>query len=116
MHDIEGGRDVFAVGNDIIKSSHLSSKPYLRDYSRTDINERAAVELVEYCLSNLAIQVHFFHFMRKVCQASDFLRCPRSQKLIKPELTMAPNELNKPLNGITKPNHPTRPNNHATTT
>jgi hypothetical protein len=43
MHDIESGRDVIALGNDIIKSSHLSNKPSLRDYSRTDMNERAAV-------------------------------------------------------------------------
>jgi hypothetical protein len=94
MHDIEGGRDVFALGNGIIKSSHLSNKPSLRDYSRSDISERAAVELVEYCLINLAIHVHSFHFMGKICQACDFLRCPRSQKLIKLELTMAPNGLN----------------------
>jgi hypothetical protein len=38
---------------------------------------------VEYCLSNLAIYVHSFHFIGKVCQACDFLHFPCSQKLIK---------------------------------
>lgn len=66
-----GGRDVFALGGVIVKSSHLRSdlskggRRSTRDYSYADKNEIRAVELAREALSGIKIPV--IYFADKVC-------------------------------------------------
>ncbi|KAI1479204.1 hypothetical protein F4774DRAFT_410279 [Daldinia eschscholtzii] len=60
----EGGRDVFALGSVIIKSSHLKVNPegrrIHRDYSYADANEVEAIHLAKKILGNIKVpQVYF---------------------------------------------------------
>ncbi|CAK7222404.1 hypothetical protein SCUCBS95973_004826 [Sporothrix curviconia] len=54
---VEGGRDVFALGTVIVKSSHLHSlvdgKPAEIDYTYADANEVAAVALAKSVLKDV---------------------------------------------------------------
>ncbi|KAI1504569.1 hypothetical protein F5X99DRAFT_19141 [Biscogniauxia marginata] len=60
----EGGRDVFALGSVIIKSSHLKVTPEgrrsSRDYSYADANEVEAIRLAKKVLDDIKVpQVYF---------------------------------------------------------
>ncbi|KAI1130224.1 kinase-like domain-containing protein [Nemania abortiva] len=60
----EGGRDVFALGSVIIKSSHLKVAPEgrrsQRDYSYADANEVEAIRLAKKILDDIKVpQVYF---------------------------------------------------------
>ncbi len=65
----DGGRDVFALGSVIIKSSHLhasvAGRRACRDYSLADANEVAATALVR-ALTTTDVQVPEFYFSSKV--------------------------------------------------
>lgn len=68
-NDDEKGRDVFAVGSVIIKTSHrkraLTSSTHFRDYSFADENEKAAIALVKARIPTL--RVPDIYFANKVC-------------------------------------------------
>jgi len=66
MYGFEGWRDIFALGNVIIKSSHLSATPPVRDFAMSDANEPVAIGLAAGCLRELGIQVPTIHFQGKV--------------------------------------------------
>jgi hypothetical protein len=85
-----GGRDVFALGSVIIKSAHLRSEDRetgseaSRDYSITDANEAAAIQLVSQTITAPRIL-----FWGKVCSlvpksqesdANHHPRCPDQRK------------------------------------
>lgn len=65
----DGGRDVFALGSVIIKSSHLKStlegRRACRDYSFADANEVKATALVRDVLLDVAVPEILF--ADKVC-------------------------------------------------
>lgn len=61
----EHGRDVFALGTVIVKSSHLRSH-CTRDHTLADMNEVAAIDLARKPLLELAIQVPEILFAAKV--------------------------------------------------
>ncbi|KAF2453257.1 kinase-like domain-containing protein [Lineolata rhizophorae] len=65
-NSVDGGRDVFALGSVIIKSSHQRSDAPKRDYAFADANEVAAIELVRDVLSMADVQVPTIHFAGKV--------------------------------------------------
>ncbi len=66
----DGGRDVFALGRVIIKSSHLKhilqGRRSERDYSFADANEVRAVAQVADVLKDTGIQVPHIFFAGKV--------------------------------------------------
>jgi hypothetical protein len=59
------GRDVFAVGSMIIKSSHLKNC-VVRGYSHADANEVQAIALARPILHGLGVKVPEVYFTRKV--------------------------------------------------
>lgn len=62
----EDGRDVFALGSVIVKSSHLKeTQPSERDYSYADANECKAVELARGVLGE-SVKVPNIYFAGKV--------------------------------------------------
>lgn len=67
--NIDGGRDVFALGTVIIKSSHLKEKLQgrraQRDYSFADKNEVEATALARRALGD--VKVPQIYFASKVC-------------------------------------------------
>ncbi|KLU91007.1 hypothetical protein MAPG_09532 [Magnaporthiopsis poae ATCC 64411] len=60
-----GGRDVFALGGVIVKSSHLNEDRG-RDYALADANEIAAIELARPALAELQIRVPEIYFAGKI--------------------------------------------------
>lgn len=60
-----GGRDVFALGRVIIKSTHLKADPG-RDYALADANEVAATALAGPVLEAIAIRVPKIYFASKI--------------------------------------------------
>ncbi|KAL4895860.1 kinase-like domain-containing protein [Aspergillus ambiguus] len=55
----EGGRDVFALGNVIVKSSHLHNTQEI-DYSFADANEVNAISIAEDILRNIRVPKIYF--------------------------------------------------------
>ncbi len=55
----EGGRDVFAFGNVIVKSSHLHNTPEI-DYSFADANEVEAISIAKDVLSGIRVPEIYF--------------------------------------------------------
>ena len=56
----EGGRDVFAVGSVIVKSSHLHKTKDEIDYSYADANEVKAIALAAAVLEEVRVpEIHF---------------------------------------------------------
>jgi COMPASS component SPP1 len=66
MYDIEGWRDIFALGSVILKSNHLSAAPPHRDHAWSDANEPIAIALVADYLGGIGIQVPIIYFQGKV--------------------------------------------------
>lgn len=62
----EGGRDVFALGSIIVKSSHLHGQGKEIDYSYADANECRAVGIARDVLGNLGVRVPRMYFAGKV--------------------------------------------------
>ncbi|KAI9883077.1 MAG: hypothetical protein M1823_005169 [Watsoniomyces obsoletus] len=66
----DGGRDVFALGSVIIKSSHLKEelegRRASRDYSLADRNEVEATTLVRQHLKDVSIQIPQIYFAGKI--------------------------------------------------
>lgn len=60
----EGGRDVFALGSVIVKSSHLHERPEI-DYAYADANEICAISIAKRTLKE--IKVPEIYFVGKVC-------------------------------------------------
>lgn len=55
----EGGRDVFALGNTIIKSSHLHCSQEI-DYSYADANEVRAISIAKSILEDIRVPEIYF--------------------------------------------------------
>ncbi|EPS34137.1 hypothetical protein PDE_09099 [Penicillium oxalicum 114-2] len=55
----EGGRDVFALGNVIVKSSHLHNTPEI-DYSFADANEVQAISIAKGVLGGIRVPEIYF--------------------------------------------------------
>lgn len=55
----EGGRDVFALGSVIVKSSHLHDTPEI-DYSFADANEVEAISIAKNVLGNIRVPKIYF--------------------------------------------------------
>ncbi|KAJ5121412.1 uncharacterized protein N7515_009373 [Penicillium bovifimosum] len=55
----EGGRDVFALGNIIVKSSHLHHEPEI-DYSFADANEVEAISIAKDVLTGIRVPEIYF--------------------------------------------------------
>ncbi|KAI3322292.1 hypothetical protein HD806DRAFT_536757 [Xylariaceae sp. AK1471] len=68
MYEIEGWRDVFALGSVIVKSSHLSATPPHRDHALADANEPAAIALAGDRLHEMGIQAPKIYFQGKIDQ------------------------------------------------
>ena len=61
----EGGRDVFALGSVIVKSSHLHARREKSqgaeiDYSYTDANESQAIALAKTVLKDVKVPENYF--------------------------------------------------------
>lgn len=56
----EGGRDVFAVGSVIVKSSHLHKTKDGIDYSYADANERKSIALAATVLDEVKVPEIYF--------------------------------------------------------
>lgn len=69
----EGGRDVFALGNIIVKSSHLHKEGEM-DYSYADSNEVKAITIARDALEELKIRAPVIYFHGKVCVLGRFAR------------------------------------------
>lgn len=61
----DGGRDVFALGNVIVKSSHLHQEAEI-DFSYADANEIKAIDLARSVLKG-DVRVPSIYFTGKVC-------------------------------------------------
>ena len=79
--NLDGGRDVFALGRVIVKSRHLhpeqEGRRSTRDYSLADENEVAATAVARQPLGELGIKVPEIYFAGKVCcfhHANQWLR------------------------------------------
>lgn len=68
--NIEGGRDVFALGGVIVKSRHLhpeqEGRRSTRDYSLADENEVVSTAVVRQALDGLGIKVPQIYFTGQV--------------------------------------------------
>ncbi|KAK6344571.1 hypothetical protein TWF718_006531 [Orbilia javanica] len=62
----DDGRDIFALGRIIIKSSHMKHKMPVRQYSVSDQNELAATALVRDTLNRMGVEVPEILFLGKV--------------------------------------------------
>ena len=71
----EGGRDVFALGSIIVKSSHLHDEPEI-DYTHADSNEVQAIDLARRVLKD-SVRVPHVYFSGKVSA----MRSPRAKGL-----------------------------------
>lgn len=69
----EGGRDVFALGSVIVKSSHLHDTQEI-DYSYADANEVRAIAIAKDLFKDI-IRVPDIYFAGKVCSRSLLLHC-----------------------------------------
>lgn len=69
----EGGRDVFALGSVIVKSSHLHDTQEI-DYSYADANEVRAFAIAKDLFKDI-IRVPDIYFAGKVCSRSLLLHC-----------------------------------------
>jgi hypothetical protein len=56
----EGGRDVFALGSVIVKSSHLHTRYTEIDFSYADMNEHQAIELAKPVLKEVKVPEVYF--------------------------------------------------------
>ncbi|KAK4152382.1 hypothetical protein C8A00DRAFT_44540 [Chaetomidium leptoderma] len=77
--NLDGGRDVFALGGVIVKSRHLhpeqEGRRSTRDYSLADENEVVATAVVRQCLSQqLAIRVPQIYFAGKIGNHQVFIQ------------------------------------------
>ncbi|KAF3905934.1 hypothetical protein ABW21_db0201118 [Orbilia brochopaga] len=62
----DDGRDVFALGSIIVKSSHLKPMLPKRQYALSDENEVAAITLVQDALNEMGVQVPEILFVGKI--------------------------------------------------
>ncbi|KAI1411209.1 hypothetical protein F5Y13DRAFT_165947 [Hypoxylon sp. FL1857] len=68
MYEVEGWRDVFALGSVIVMSSHLSVKPPEKEHALRDANDQAAIAVVGDCLREVGVQVPTVYFQGKINQ------------------------------------------------
>ncbi|KAK3299891.1 kinase-like domain-containing protein [Chaetomium fimeti] len=76
--NLDGGRDVFALGRVIVKSCHLhpeqEGRRSTRDYSLADENEVVATAVVRRSLSELGIRVPQIYFAGKIDKHQVFVQ------------------------------------------
>lgn len=63
----DGGRDVFALGSVIVKSSHLKALDQGRDYSYADANEVKAVALAREVVKDIRVPCIYFASKVRLC-------------------------------------------------
>lgn len=82
----DGGRDVFALGSVIIKSSHLKStlegRKSQRDYSYADANEVKAIGLAEKALGTIKVPKVYFAAKVRVILGRRFVLLEYASKYV----------------------------------
>ena len=68
-------RDVFALGGVIVKANHLKTVPSPRDYSLSDANDAAAMDLARGVLAQVGVQVPVVYFAGKVSALPERVHC-----------------------------------------